>query len=749
MKNILTAFLLSMMMVLAGCKDRYELSINVPDVINQHETVSYSVTVESAQEQELTYSWFVDGKNISNLESGFTQFPLTGSHTISVKTVNANGVKAEDSVVVQVAPAEVLNEELLLTVKVADQQGIAISNAQVQINNTVVVTDDFGSAVFDGVPQTQVMVVNASKAGFIEQAYRYEFSSAEAEIELVVTLQEQADEVVFNSNEAVVINADSLNASISIPEAAFVDVNGNAVSGDVTLIMTPIDIRRTGSAFLGGGSALSAQGEEVSLIPLGMIDFVFTQNGQPVQLAAGKQAEIRMAVVDNVGADGRIFSAGDSIPMWWFDTSSGLWIEEGMGYVVESASSSTGLDLVATVSHFTTWNWDYYFGGDRASFTLHCTREGQALAANESCNVQLKGSSVNRNHVVGSSGLTVVNANPGVDLQVNAALVHGGNQMFRGNTSFTTISGHMDVTVDLQPVSTAMGYINCFVDDGVKKVASACSGNVSGSVSWYKYFISDSVAPVPVVYVPGETLTFNVDIQDIYQQRVVNTASVVGTLNLDFTVRLNSGLVTCFATLDGDDGEYFGCDGRVESDLNYQSTYFNAEGFTGSPKKGSFFYEDGSSYLTVWLSNAFVGSYYWHEEQSFGLMSAAQNADGRYDIDLNVAPAEVNAVYDIASSDLYEVKCLFESVALDNCYVDLYGSHYETRFSGLVSYNPRNAPSWMAGRVYLPDADVVEGYSSVQGSDDDEFQVLWSVSFEIDHEARLLTFTMEEGSILE
>src|SRR5690606_27184943 len=205
----------------------------------------------------------------------------------------------------------------------ADQQGFAVDNASVQIDAIVQTTDDSGDAVFDSINQTQVMVVSVSKKGFITQAYRYEFSEPQDNAEVIITLQKQAESIRFDASKDHAIKAELLNASVKLPANAFVDSSGNVVVGDVDLIMTPIDIRYSAAAFLGGGAALNADGEEVSLIPLGMIDFVFTQNNQPVQLAAGKQAEIRMDVVDNIGADGRIFSAGDSVPMWWFDTSTG------------------------------------------------------------------------------------------------------------------------------------------------------------------------------------------------------------------------------------------------------------------------------------------------------------------------------------------------------------------------------------------------------------------------------------------
>ncbi len=53
------------------------------------------------------------------------------------------------------------------------------------------------------------------------------------------------------------------------------------------------------------------------------------------------------------------YQSGDRIPLWYFDESSGLWTEEGMGEVF--ASADDGLYFKGEVMHFSWWNADRLF----------------------------------------------------------------------------------------------------------------------------------------------------------------------------------------------------------------------------------------------------------------------------------------------------------------------------------------------------------------------------------------------------
>ena len=169
----------------------------------------------------------------------------------------------------------------------------------------ILTTDATGTANFTGIPLNPVMVVTAEKAGYLDQSYRYEFTGDRDDASVVLTMSAKAAPIAFNNSTPSTVETDALNTQISLPANAFIDAEGNPVTGDIDLAMTPIDIRQIGAAFPGGGQALTADGEVVALVTTGMIDFDFSQNGQPLQLAPGTAADIEMDLVSNIGEIGR------------------------------------------------------------------------------------------------------------------------------------------------------------------------------------------------------------------------------------------------------------------------------------------------------------------------------------------------------------------------------------------------------------------------------------------------------------
>ena len=93
----------------------------------------------------------------------------------------------------------------------------------------------------------------------------------------------------------------------------------------------------------GNGKAQTSDGEIVELISAGMmtVDF-YDSTGSHLQLATGKTATIQIDLpYTSIG--GNALAVGSEIPLWHFDESQGIWIEDGVGHVVASSSSSTGL----------------------------------------------------------------------------------------------------------------------------------------------------------------------------------------------------------------------------------------------------------------------------------------------------------------------------------------------------------------------------------------------------------------------
>jgi len=69
-------------------------------------------------------------------------------------------------------------------------------------------------------------------------------------------------------------------------------------------------------------------------------------NGDKLQVAAGKSVEVELAIANN-----QVNDAPQSIPIWSFDEDKGYWIEEGV-------ATRQGNYYIASLTHFSWWNWD-------------------------------------------------------------------------------------------------------------------------------------------------------------------------------------------------------------------------------------------------------------------------------------------------------------------------------------------------------------------------------------------------------
>jgi hypothetical protein len=72
-------------------------------------------------------------------------------------------------------------------------------------------------------------------------------------------------------------------------------------------------------------------------------------DGQKLQVKAGKKVKMSMEINSNLRDE-----AKSDIPMWYFDYKTGLWVEDGV-------AQREGNIFVASVSHFSCWNYDYNY----------------------------------------------------------------------------------------------------------------------------------------------------------------------------------------------------------------------------------------------------------------------------------------------------------------------------------------------------------------------------------------------------
>ena len=244
-------------------------------------------------------------------------------------------------------------------VKVLDVLGFAKAGAMVQVvgsTTAAVTTGSDGTALLPLTPDSDLLL-HVRLAGHTEQFRPVRVASGQAAY-LEVKLLARAPALTL-PDAAVGGTLVGRNAArLTLPPNALVDAqSGAAVTGAVQVEMTPVNTASHEiGAFPGTMRALSG-GTEVFLATYGPVEYVFTQGGRPLALAAGQSAVIEMPLHASQALDGSPLVAGGTMPVWSLNEATGLWTQEGEGTIVASASS-TGLALRATVNHFSWWNPD-------------------------------------------------------------------------------------------------------------------------------------------------------------------------------------------------------------------------------------------------------------------------------------------------------------------------------------------------------------------------------------------------------
>lgn len=734
LRLIRSSIIAMIMMALTGC---FSVELDVPTSIEQNSILSMVATPIDA-EGAVSYQWTLNGAVISEDESHYIMLPTLGEYSLTVIAIDEAGNEDTQSQMVSVIAQKSLNPDFSFGINVSNKAGYALPEVPVTINGTTVNTDQFGLAQFDGVSQTSLMLVSASKEGYLSQTYQYSFDAMQENAAANLTLQSiNSDSHIVDSTEAIDITEAELHTKIILAANSFVDAEGNAVTGDVEITITPIDIRAVDGAFLGGGQALTDSGEAVALISTGMADYQFSQNGSAISLAEGASATIEMDLAVTTGDDGRVFVEGDTIEMWWFDSETGFWIEDGVGTVQLSDTSETGFKLVATVNHFTTWNWDYYKQGDRASITFNCLKDGQPLADDDSCQITASSTSINRQFVASNGGVTAINTPPNVTYSIVANLTTG-NSLWSGTATLTTVAGDNSVSVNMESKLSKTGYIQCrIINNAVTSVVPCSTVVSSGSISdQYVDSSGSNNFRTSFLYVKGDALNILSTLDSgLNQEILIDTNGINGTLDIEVVFDIKYGSLQCSATLDGSNMQYFPCDALV-TDSNDLAFPIWADDFTGTPPKANFTYSKDAQFLEIEVASIFdEASLRQHRENYY-----VSGQGTLVSIDLMNEAAIANVTYNSKTENLYTFNCIDEMGNDINCDITWYNAFESIIFDGNISdlTRPGILPTWMNGKVFIKNAPQGFGEARlrIQG------RYLYSESFEIDAVNGVITFTL-------
>lgn len=190
-------------------------------------------------------------------------------------------------------------------------------------------------------------VISSNVSGYSEASRRVAYTEISQENNLY--LPPIHAEVTFNSteNSELIIDGKTL---VLIDKDSFINPSGALASGQIKAELFIID--PTLDIDLMPGEMITSNPSDGSLmVPIesfGAITATFrNEAGEPLQLASGKTAEIRIPVSGS--------TPPATIPLYYYDDIKGVWVEEGKATLTHDITDDYYL---GHVSHFTTWNAD-------------------------------------------------------------------------------------------------------------------------------------------------------------------------------------------------------------------------------------------------------------------------------------------------------------------------------------------------------------------------------------------------------
>jgi hypothetical protein len=231
---------------------------------------------------------------------------------------------------------------------VIDENDNAVQGALAVLDGRSVITNEYGIYKFTDVTlNSRHNFINITKDGYFEGARTFRVNES-TKINHTTQLLRKKFTNEFNSSSGGSVEQGSIQ--IEFPAGSIViDSNEADYEGTVQVAIQYLDptnnniIRR----MPGDMSAIDLEGQFVTLSSFGMA-YVELQspNGEKLQLKEGMKATMTGKI-----PEANLDAAPESIAMWVFDDTNGLWKEEG-------SAQKVGDTYVGEVAHFSAWNYD-------------------------------------------------------------------------------------------------------------------------------------------------------------------------------------------------------------------------------------------------------------------------------------------------------------------------------------------------------------------------------------------------------
>lgn len=241
------------------------------------------------------------------------------------------------------SPEPIVKIETTFNGIVSDADGNPLEGADVSIDGMTTSTDVNGYFILGTEANVKGAYIKVNLNGYYEAYGNVLPSEGLTYVQFVLIAKD--DGSTFNSDQGGI--ATSGSSVVRFEPNSFKFKNGSTYTGEVTVYADYIDPTSDffGQQMPGDLTAVNLSNEDVILESFGMLNVeIFGANGEELDIS--ENAILEIAVPNQL-----LSNAPDQIPMWFFDTEKGYWVEEG------SAQLENGV-YRTEVSHFTLWNCD-------------------------------------------------------------------------------------------------------------------------------------------------------------------------------------------------------------------------------------------------------------------------------------------------------------------------------------------------------------------------------------------------------
>ena len=312
----------------------------------------------------LSYRWdFGDGNHGGTAQIAHL-YPAAGRYSVRLTVTDALGASHDTTREITVTPgAATPTAQVTGLVKGIDGLPLAGASVGVAGGASQGVSDAQGRVSLT-VNAGPAVALRVSRSGYADQTHVLQLpAGVGSDGYFEATLMPRAAALTLADAAAGGSLAGSDGARITLPPNALVNAAGVAVTGPVSVTLTPVDINNPAAlpAFPGRFEGLNPDGARTPIVSYGTVEFTLSQGGQPLQLRPGARATIELPLYAGANLNGSLLVAGGTLPLWSLDERSGQWVNEGTGTLVASSLSPTELVMRAEVAHLSWWNADMGF----------------------------------------------------------------------------------------------------------------------------------------------------------------------------------------------------------------------------------------------------------------------------------------------------------------------------------------------------------------------------------------------------